>query len=79
MRQIAWAFTFLVFDREAGQLRPAPITGVVVLALAVGSHLWLSGSWMEQAGFPAAATTPATTRVLPPPTSATTCRTEASR
>lgn len=43
-----WAFIFL-FDRERGRRRHV-IGGLLVLVLAVGSHLWLSGSWMRLAG-----------------------------
>jgi hypothetical protein len=54
MTQIVHAVGFLLFDREAGRARPSTLTGLGVGALAVLSHLWLSASWLEQAGFPGA-------------------------
>jgi len=54
MMQIACVLAFLLFDREAGHVRPARITGLAVIVLAVIAHLWLGESWMHQAGFPAA-------------------------
>ena len=77
MRQIAWAAAFLVFDWEAGPPRPAAITGLTVVVLTVASHIWLSGPWMQQAGFAAAAHAPAA--AVPSPTPVAHCRTEASR
>ena len=76
MRQLAWAAAFLVFDRESGRPRPAAITGVTVVALTVASHLWLSGPWMRQAGFPDAVHAPA---AAPTPKTSATCSTEASQ
>jgi len=55
MTQIAYVVAFLLFDREAGRVRPSTLAGLGVVALAVASHLWLSGPWLTQAGFPAAA------------------------
>ena len=55
MTQIACAVAFLLFDREAGRVRPSTLTGLGVVALAVASLLWLSGPWLQQAGFPTAA------------------------
>lgn len=54
MTQIAYVVAFLLFDREAGRVRPATITGLAVIVLAAIAHVWLGESWMEQAGFPAA-------------------------
>ena len=46
-----WALLFLVFDRERGRrARRHVIGGLLVAVLALASHLWLSGSWMRQAG-----------------------------
>jgi len=53
--QLVYILAFLLFDREAGRARPSTLTGVGVVALAVASHLWLSGPWLAQAGFPAVA------------------------
>lgn len=55
MTQAIHVVAFLLFDREAGRARPSTLTRLGVVALAVVSHFWLSGSWLEQAGFPAAA------------------------
>ena len=55
MTRIAYVVASRLFDREAGRVRPSTLTGLGVVALAVASHLWLSGPWLEQAGFPAAA------------------------
>src|SRR5262249_31071674 len=49
---LVYAAGFLVFDREAGRVRPAIVTGLIVVVLAIVSRLWLSESWLEQAGFP---------------------------
>jgi hypothetical protein len=49
---LVYAAGFLVFDREAGRVRPAIVTGLIVVVLAIVSHLWLSGAWLRQAGFP---------------------------
>ena len=54
MRGIVYALAFLLFDREAGRVRPSALTGLAAVALAIVSHLWLSGPWLEQAGIPAA-------------------------
>lgn len=59
MTGLAWAVAFLIFDREAGRPRLAAVTGLMVVVLTVASHLWLSGPWLRQAGFPAAAHPPA--------------------
>jgi hypothetical protein len=53
--QIVYVFAFLLFDREAGRVRPSALAGLGVVALTIASHLWLSGPWLEQAGFPALA------------------------
>jgi len=53
--QFVYVVAFLLFDREAGRVRPFTLTGLAVVVLAVASHLWLSGPWLQQAGFPAAA------------------------
>lgn len=44
-----WSLVFLL-DHEDGRRRRRVILGLVVVALAVVSHLWLSGRWMEQVG-----------------------------
>jgi hypothetical protein len=77
VRQLAWAAAFLAFDREAGHVRPAALTGLAVVVLTVISHQLMSGPWLLQAGFPAATRPPAATTSSP--TSLTTCRTEATR
>jgi hypothetical protein len=51
VRQLAWAFAFLVFDREAGKPRPATVTGLVVVILTIASHQVMSGPWLLQVGF----------------------------
>jgi hypothetical protein len=79
VRQLTWALAFLVFDREAGRVRPGPVAGLAAaVLLTLASHLWLSGAWMRQAGFATVGHAPAAIPALSPPTS-TTCRTEASR
>lgn len=50
--QLVYALGFAFFDREAGRVRPAAVTGLIVVVLAIVSHLWLSGPWLRQAGFP---------------------------
>ncbi|HXM59177.1 MAG TPA: hypothetical protein VOB72_27520 [Candidatus Dormibacteraeota bacterium] len=80
MRQLAWAFAFFVFDRDAGKVRPAVIAGLIFVGLHLASDHLLRGNWMQQAGFPSIAHAPAA--ALPSPTSqlsTVTCRTEASR
>jgi len=77
MKQAAWTLAFLVFDREAGRVRPGAVTGLTVAVLAVASHVVLSGPWMRQAGFPAVDHTAVATVVHSP--TPTTCRTEATR
>lgn len=76
MTQIVDVVAFLLFDREAGRVRPSALTGVGVVALAVASHFWLSGPWLEYAGFPAAAHPPGCVVSSPSPT--TRCSQEAS-
>ena len=87
MRQLAWAFTFFVFDRDARKVRPGASVALAVLGLHLASDHLLSGNWMQQAGFasathvaPAATTSvPAAAGARPAPPLVTTCRTEASR
>lgn len=55
MTRLVYVLAFLLFDREAGRVRPSALGGLGVVALAIVSHLWLSGPWLEQAGFPALA------------------------
>ena len=74
MTGLAWAVAFLIFDREAGRPRLAAVTGLMVVVLTVASHLWLSGPWLRQAGFPAAVHSAAD--VLPSPTPVAHCRAE---
>jgi drug/metabolite transporter (DMT)-like permease len=52
LAQIVYAAGFLFFDRESRRVRPAVVTGLIVFVLAIVSHLWLAGRWMQQAGFP---------------------------
>ncbi len=54
MTRLAWTVAFLLFDREAGRVRPAALTGLAAAVLTVASHVWLSGPWLQQAGFTAA-------------------------
>ena len=75
MTRLAWTVVFLLFDREAGRIRPSTATSIAVVALMVASHLWLSGPWLQQAGFPAAAYVPAD--AAPSSTPAANCRAEA--
>ena len=80
MRQLAWAFAFFVFDRDAGKVRPGAFVALTVLGLHFASDHLLSGNWMRQAGFPSIAHAPAAAVSSPKsPTFLTTCRTEASR
>lgn len=52
MMHIAWAIAFLLFDREAGRVRPSVITGLIVVVLAIIGHFWISGPWLREAGIP---------------------------
>ena len=70
MTQIAYAVAFLLFDRESGRVRPSALTGLGVVALTIVSHLWLSGPWLEQAGFPAVAHASPAAAAPRPPTAA---------
>jgi hypothetical protein len=79
VRQMAWAFAFLVFDREAGRPRAGAFAGLAVAVLTVVSHQVMSGPWLLQAGFPAAARPPAAVTSSPTSFSTSTCRTEVSR
>ena len=76
MTHIVYALAFLLFDREAGRVRPSALAGLGVVALAIVSHLWLSGPWMEQAGFPALAHSAAAAQPTP---AAATCGEGGSR
>ena len=65
MTQVVYALAFLLFDREAGRVRPSVLAGLAAVVLAVASHLWLSGPWLEQAGL-SAAIHPSTSAASPP-------------
>jgi len=71
VRGIVYALAFLLFDREAGRVRPSALAGLGVVALSAISHLWLSGPWLEQAGFPALAHASPAATVRPTPAAAT--------
>jgi hypothetical protein len=46
-----WFWTLVFFgDREAGRAPVGVITGLVVAVLAVLSHVWLSGNWLQETG-----------------------------
>jgi hypothetical protein len=44
-----WSLVFLL-DHEQGRRKRRVFVGLVVAALAVASHFWMSGHWMEQVG-----------------------------
>jgi hypothetical protein len=75
--RIVHVVAFLLFDREAGGVRPSALSGLGVVALTVVCHLWLSGPWLERAGFPAV--THMSIAAAPSPATAASCNEGASR
>jgi hypothetical protein len=70
LTRVGYVVAFFLFDREAGRVRLHALTGLGVVALAVWSHLWLSGPWMLQAGFHAVTSSATAAAALPTPAAA---------